>query len=122
MDAPNTPLSKSDKNLVWLDCEMTGLEPDTDRLLDGWYGARVCREDVFRTPQAGKIGWGAAWTYRVGKHVEDAAIARDVVDGFIALQQPDGSWADIAYDQHTVIDVTAEMTGLMAAVGVVLHD
>lgn len=27
-------LSKSDQNLVWLDCEMTGLEPDTDRLLE----------------------------------------------------------------------------------------
>ena len=27
-------LPKSDQNLVWLDCEMTGLEPDTDRLLE----------------------------------------------------------------------------------------
>ena len=27
-------LAKSDQNLVWLDCEMTGLEPDTDRLLE----------------------------------------------------------------------------------------
>lgn len=27
-------LEKSDKNLVWLDCEMSGLEPDTDRLLE----------------------------------------------------------------------------------------
>ena len=39
MSAPNTPdapvtLAKSDLNLVWLDCEMTGLEPDTDRLLE----------------------------------------------------------------------------------------
>jgi len=31
----STPsLAKSDQNLVWLDCEMTGLEPDTDRLLE----------------------------------------------------------------------------------------
>ena len=29
-----SPLSKSDQNLVWLDCEMTGLEPVTDRLLE----------------------------------------------------------------------------------------
>ncbi|MFE8643994.1 oligoribonuclease [Sphingomonas sp. NCPPB 2930] len=28
------PLAKSDQNLVWLDCEMTGLEPDTDRLIE----------------------------------------------------------------------------------------
>jgi oligoribonuclease len=27
-------LSKSDKNLVWLDCEMTGLEPERDRIIE----------------------------------------------------------------------------------------
>ncbi|MBV8619596.1 MAG: oligoribonuclease [Curvibacter sp.] len=27
-------LAKSDQNLVWLDCEMTGLEPDVDRLIE----------------------------------------------------------------------------------------
>lgn len=29
-----TSLAKSDQNLVWLDCEMTGLEPDVDRLIE----------------------------------------------------------------------------------------
>ncbi|MEY4883960.1 MAG: oligoribonuclease [Pseudomonadota bacterium] len=30
-----TPLlTKSDQNLVWLDCEMTGLEPDIDRIIE----------------------------------------------------------------------------------------
>jgi oligoribonuclease len=28
------PLVKSDRNLVWLDCEMTGLDPEIDRLLE----------------------------------------------------------------------------------------
>jgi oligoribonuclease len=28
------PLSKSDQNLVWLDCEMTGLEPDVERIIE----------------------------------------------------------------------------------------
>ncbi|MDD0838392.1 oligoribonuclease [Curvibacter sp. HBC61] len=28
------PLTKSDQNLVWLDCEMTGLEPEVDRLIE----------------------------------------------------------------------------------------
>ena len=28
------PLTKSDQNLVWIDCEMSGLEPETDRLLE----------------------------------------------------------------------------------------
>ncbi|MFN3375907.1 MAG: oligoribonuclease [Burkholderiaceae bacterium] len=27
-------LTKSDQNLVWLDCEMTGLQPDTDRIIE----------------------------------------------------------------------------------------
>jgi oligoribonuclease len=27
-------LTKSDKNLVWLDCEMTGLSPATDRIIE----------------------------------------------------------------------------------------
>lgn len=30
----NTPLPKSDKNLVWLDCEMTGLDPERDRIIE----------------------------------------------------------------------------------------
>ena len=29
-----TPLSKSDKNLVWLDCEMTGLDPEVERIIE----------------------------------------------------------------------------------------
>jgi len=33
--SPDTPtLTKSDQNLIWLDCEMSGLEPETDRLLE----------------------------------------------------------------------------------------
>lgn len=34
-NSPIVPLlTKSDKNLIWLDCEMTGLDPETDRLLE----------------------------------------------------------------------------------------
>ena len=33
LDIPLT-LSKSDQNLVWLDCEMSGLDPDKERLLE----------------------------------------------------------------------------------------
>ena len=29
-----SPLKKSDQNLVWLDCEMTGLDPDKERLIE----------------------------------------------------------------------------------------
>ena len=31
-DAP--PLAKSDQNLIWIDLEMTGLYPDTDRIIE----------------------------------------------------------------------------------------
>ncbi len=34
MAKQNTPLAKSDKNLVWLDCEMTGLNPEVDRIIE----------------------------------------------------------------------------------------
>ena len=27
-------LAKSDQNLIWLDCEMTGLDPESDRLIE----------------------------------------------------------------------------------------
>lgn len=34
MTEPITPLTKSEDNLVWLDCEMTGLNPEVDRLIE----------------------------------------------------------------------------------------
>jgi oligoribonuclease len=29
-----SPLAKSDQNLIWIDCEMTGLDPEVDRLIE----------------------------------------------------------------------------------------
>lgn len=34
MEEITPPLVKADKNLVWLDCEMTGLNPDVDRIIE----------------------------------------------------------------------------------------
>jgi oligoribonuclease len=31
---PVEQLAKSDQNLVWLDCEMTGLDPEVDRIIE----------------------------------------------------------------------------------------
>ena len=31
---PATVLAKSDQNLVWLDCEMTGLDPEAERIIE----------------------------------------------------------------------------------------
>jgi oligoribonuclease len=33
-DAVLAPLPESDQNLIWLDCEMTGLDPERDRLIE----------------------------------------------------------------------------------------
>ncbi|MEI7784271.1 MAG: oligoribonuclease [Betaproteobacteria bacterium] len=32
--SPSPPLAKSDQNLVWIDCEMSGLDPEKERLLE----------------------------------------------------------------------------------------
>jgi len=32
--APSPELPKSDQNLIWIDCEMTGLDPEVDRLIE----------------------------------------------------------------------------------------
>jgi oligoribonuclease len=34
MSEPIATLPKSDQNLIWLDCEMTGLDPERDRLIE----------------------------------------------------------------------------------------
>jgi oligoribonuclease len=34
MSAPLDTLSRSDQNLVWLDCEMTGLDPEKERIIE----------------------------------------------------------------------------------------
>ncbi len=34
MEEITPPLGKADKNLVWLDCEMTGLNPEVDRIIE----------------------------------------------------------------------------------------
>jgi oligoribonuclease len=33
-ETPAITLAKSDQNLVWLDCEMTGLDPERDRIIE----------------------------------------------------------------------------------------
>lgn len=34
METSPAPLAKSDRNLVWIDCEMSGLDPERERLLE----------------------------------------------------------------------------------------
>ena len=78
--------------------------------------SRHCHEDVYRKPQSGKIGWGAAWTYRFTRDTEDRRITEDVLEGLVALQHPEGWWSvNSAYlpsEDRTVepdVSVTAEL-------------
>ncbi|MCZ2149217.1 MAG: hypothetical protein LC126_15765 [Bryobacterales bacterium] len=80
-----------------------------------------CYEDRYRTPQSGKIGWGAAWTYALSGREEDRALADAVLDGLCALQCGDGSWnaegvyeAQPAKDPVARIDVTSEFVALLS--------
>jgi len=61
-----------------------------------------CREDVYRQPTSGKIGWGAAWTYRLSRDPADRELAEAVGAGLRALQRPDGYWGGVGvYDLET---------------------
>ncbi len=81
--------------------------------------------DRYQTPQSGKIGWGAAWTYRLSRAPEDLALVEQVSSGLAALQNDDGSWlvtgvyggASAAADSLT-LDITSEFVALQSFMGV----
>jgi oligoribonuclease len=80
-DTPAPSLAKSDQNLVWLDCEMTGLNPDTERILEIAVvitDAQLCvRVDgpvlVLRQPQTLLDGMDA---WNKGTHGKSGLIAK----------------------------------------------
>ncbi|MBL8173825.1 MAG: hypothetical protein JNK48_04100 [Bryobacterales bacterium] len=83
-----------------------------------------CYEDRYRTPQSGKIGWGAAWTFALTGDPNDRALVSAVVDGLCALQCGDGSWnAQGVYEETPAdaavarLDVTAEFVALLSLMG-----
>lgn len=84
-----------------------------------------CHEDRYSTPQSGKIGWGAAWTYAQSRREEDKALVEAVIRGLGALQCGDGSWnGEGVYDAQpdpasavARIDVTAEFVALLSIMG-----
>jgi hypothetical protein len=80
-----------------------------------------CREDVYRRPQSGKIGWGAAWTFALSHSPDDASLMERVIDGLCSLQCGDGSWnAEGVYEAQPSanagprIDVTSEFVALLS--------
>jgi hypothetical protein len=84
-------------------------------LADGFLSASShAAEDRYKTPQSGKISWGAAWA-------GDAVLSATVAEGLCALQNGDGSWlatgvygGETAEADSVTIDVTAEFTTLQA--------
>lgn len=102
--------------------EKTTGEQDWVKLARDYLHASVhCREDRYSTPQSGKIGWGAAWTYGLTGAEEDRALVAAVVDGLCALQCGDGSWnAQGVYEETPAdaavarMDVTAEFVALLS--------
>jgi hypothetical protein len=89
--------------------------------------SRSCREDVYRQPQSGKIGWGAAWTYRLSGDAEDRQLVETVAEGLLALQNSAGWWSVLgAYDMETAtkiapnLDVTSEFVGLLGCMELAL--
>ncbi len=77
--------------------------------------------DRYQTPQSGKIGWGAAWTFR---HTHDAFqrdLTGQVSKGLAALQNDDGSWlvtgvygGATADADSATIDITSEFVALQS--------
>ena len=92
------------------------------------YAARYCREDVYRQPQSGKIGWGAAWTYRLTKDPRDRGIAEAVQEGLQALQSDRGWWSILkVYDYEMTknpepsLDITGEFVAHLGNIELALQ-
>jgi hypothetical protein len=85
------------------------------------HASRWCYTDVYRTPQSGKIGWGAAWTWELTRDPNDRKLVDAVVEGLTALQCGDGSWnSEGVYEAkpeasaESRMDVTAEFVALLS--------
>ena len=79
---------------------------------------RYCAEDVYLQPQSGKIGWGAAWTYRLTRDPRDRGIAEAVQKGLLALQSERGWWSVLNvydYEMTKSPEPSADITGEFVA-------
>jgi hypothetical protein len=84
--------------------------------------------DKYQTPQSGKIGWGAAWTYRHTKDPQHLALVNQVVATLVSLQNDDGSWlvtgvygGATAPADSVTIDITSEFVTLQSFMAQVPH-
>lgn len=88
-----------------------------------------CSEDVYEIPQSGKIGWGAAWTYRLSGDPADLKLAETIASYLRKTQFPEGNWVNpAAYDpkapptpaQH--VDITGEFVALLSCMELVIAE
>lgn len=70
-------------------------------------------EDRFSTPQAGKVGWGAAYVYRLTGDAKYQEIAQAVGDSLVSLQGESGSWVEDSNDITRQLEVTSEFVALL---------
>jgi hypothetical protein len=82
---------------------------------------RHCREDVLRQGTSGKIGWGAAWMYRMTGDPADRALAAAVHANLRESQHAEGWWnvsniysRDWATKPSPQVDVTGEFAALLS--------
>jgi hypothetical protein len=75
---------------------------------------------VFRQGTSGKIGWGAAWQYRLTHDPADRAIVQTVYANLSAAQHAEGWWSvqniyshDWSENPSPQLDITGEFTALM---------
>lgn len=88
--------------------------------------SKHCRGDVYSRPASGKIGWGAAWCYRLSGEEADRKLATTVTGNLRTLQNSDGSWSASGIHRDSPapvreadLDVTAEFTGLLGCIGLI---
>lgn len=70
-------------------------------------------DDRFSTPQSGKVGWGAAYVYRLTGDSKYQNIARTVGESLVALQGATGSWVEESQDMSRQLEVTSEFVALL---------
>jgi hypothetical protein len=88
----------------------------------------MCRDDAYSRFTSAKIGWGAAWTYRLSGDNVDRHLAELVAQHMCALQNADGSWSssggygtESARVIDQTMDLTAELTGLLGCIALAVR-
>jgi len=84
---------------------LTGEIASLERAEEYMRPAEMACDHLFRTPQAGKVGWAAALLWHHRRKQKYREMAERVGDNLLSAQQPDGCWQP---DQPYRNDFTAE--------------